>query len=581
MTSQRRGARWPWVAGAVAVPHSCPSTSSSTSFYVLDLTAVYLILAIGLNLTLGYAGQISLAHAAFMALGSYAVAILGQRGFPFELGLLVGVALAFTMGLVLGFPALKVKHHYLAMVTLGFNIIVFLVLRNWESLTGGSFGISGIARPVWGPISFKSDRAYYLYILGWAGVVVASAYWILTSRWGRAFRAIRENELRAEVVGVSLRNYKLMAFAIGAAYAGVGGALFAPLLAYIDPGAYTIDRSIQFLMMVVMGGLGRFEGPFIGAAVVTILPEALRASEGLYLIIYALAVILMMLFMPKGLVRLWDLALSVLARHRRAPAPMAAPAARPEREGRGRHAAPRSPGLDEALLSPVGPQSGEPRRGARRAAGDHRPQRFGQDHAVQLRDWGAPPSSGQVLFGGEDITGITADAVYRRGLARTFQLIQIFPDIDSIENMLMAAQERTGTLLGRLLRREEIVETDRAMTFLEYLGIAALRDNLATNLSYGQQKLLDFGMALMPEPQLILLDEPLAGVNPTMIKHLVDHILDLNAGGHTFVVIEHNMEVVMSLCRRIIVLSQGERIAEGTPAEVSGNPLVLDAYFGR
>ena len=191
------------------------------------------------------------------------------------------------------------------------------------------------------------------------------------------------------------------------------------------------------------------------------------------------------------------------------------------------------------------------------------------------------PSAGQVLFQGEDITGITADAVYRRGLARTFQLIQIFPEMTVLENMLMAAQERTGTLLGRLLRREETAETGRAMALLEYLGIATLRDNLASNLSYGQQKLLDFGMALMPEPQLVLLDEPLAGVNPTMIKHLVDHILDLNAKGHTFVVIEHNMEVVMSLCRRIVVLSQGERIAEGTPAEVSGNPLVLDAYFGR
>jgi branched-chain amino acid transport system ATP-binding protein len=191
------------------------------------------------------------------------------------------------------------------------------------------------------------------------------------------------------------------------------------------------------------------------------------------------------------------------------------------------------------------------------------------------------PSGGQVLFQGEDITGITADAVYRRGLARTFQLIQIFPEMTVLENMLMAAQERTGTLLSRLLRREETAETGRALALLEYLGIAALRDNLASNLSYGQQKLLDFGMALMPEPRLVLLDEPLAGVNPTMITHLVDHILDLNARGYTFVVIEHNMEVVMSLCRRIIVLSQGERIAEGTPAEVSGNPLVLDAYFGR
>jgi branched-chain amino acid transport system permease protein len=239
--------------------------------------------------------------------------------------LVLGAAVAFGWGVVVGFPALKVKHHYLAMVTLGFNIIAFLVLRNWEGLTGGSFGISSIARPAWGPLSFASDRAYYLYILGWAAVVVASAYWILTSKWGRAFRAIRENEMRAEVVGVSLRNYKLMAFAIGAGYAGIGGALFAPLLGYIDPGAFTLDRSIQFLMMVVMGGLGRFEGPFIGALLVTVLPEVLRASEGLYLVIFALAVILMMLFMPKGLVGLWDWATALLARDRGARAALAAP----------------------------------------------------------------------------------------------------------------------------------------------------------------------------------------------------------------------------------------------------------------
>ena len=283
-----------------------PLAFEQYKLYVASLTLVYLVMAIGLNLTLGYAGQISLAHGAFMAFGAYAVAILGQRGLPFELGLVLGAVLAFASGLLVGFPALQVKHHFLAMVTLGFNIMVFLVLRNWESLTGGSFGISGIGRPAWGALSFRSDRAYYVYILGWAAAVVFSAYWILGSRWGRAFRAIRENEMRAEALGVSLRNYKLMAFAIGAAYAGIGGALFAPLLGYIDAGAFTLDRSIQFLMMVVMGGFGRFEGPFIGAILVTVLPEVLRASEGLYLVIYAAAVILMMLFMPKGLVGVWD-----------------------------------------------------------------------------------------------------------------------------------------------------------------------------------------------------------------------------------------------------------------------------------
>jgi branched-chain amino acid transport system permease protein len=290
----------------IAVLLLLPFGLEQYKLYLASLTLVYLMLAIGLNLTLGYAGQISLATAAMMSFGAYAVALLVPVRVPFEVALLVGALFAFLWGLALGFPALKVKHHYLAMVTLGFNLIVYLVIRNWESLTGGSFGINAIRRPAWGPLHFTSDRAYYFYILGWTVLVVASAYWILHSRWGRAFRAIRENEMRAEVVGVNLRNYKLMCFAIGSLYAGIGGALFAPLLTYIDPSAFTLDRSFQFLIMVVLGGLGRFEGPFIGAAVVTLLPEALRASEGLYLIIYSLSVILMMAFMPKGLVTFWD-----------------------------------------------------------------------------------------------------------------------------------------------------------------------------------------------------------------------------------------------------------------------------------
>jgi branched-chain amino acid transport system ATP-binding protein len=191
------------------------------------------------------------------------------------------------------------------------------------------------------------------------------------------------------------------------------------------------------------------------------------------------------------------------------------------------------------------------------------------------------PSGGQVRFKGQEITGLSADRVHRRGIARTFQLIQLFPEMTVLENMLLAAQEREGTLLGRLLHREDGTASRRALELLEYLGIAGLRGHLASNLSYGQQKLLDFGMALMSGPELVLLDEPLAGVNPTMIKSLVGHIRALNEQGHTFVVIEHNMEVVMSLCRRIVVLSQGECIAEGTPNEVADNPMVLDAYFGR
>ena len=283
-----------------------PLALEQYKLFVGSLVLVYVIAGIGLNLTLGYAGQISLAHAAFLAFGAYSVAILQPLGVPFEVCALIGTAISFFFGLLIGFPALRVKHHYLAMVTIGFTIIVFLVLRNWESFTGGSFGIAGIERPSWGFVSFASDRAYYVYSLFWAVPVLASAYWIKNSRWGRAFKSIRENEMRAETLGVSLRNYKLMAFAIGAAYAGIAGALFAPLLGYIDPPAFFIERSILFLLIVVIGGLGRFEGPIIGAIVVVVLPELLRGSQSLYLIIFSVCIMLMMLFWPKGLIGLWD-----------------------------------------------------------------------------------------------------------------------------------------------------------------------------------------------------------------------------------------------------------------------------------
>ncbi len=190
-------------------------------------------------------------------------------------------------------------------------------------------------------------------------------------------------------------------------------------------------------------------------------------------------------------------------------------------------------------------------------------------------------TKGHVYFKNEEITNSSADAIYHRGISRTFQLIQLFPQMSVLENMLMAGQEQTGTMLGRLVRRDETKEMDRALKLLDYLGLAQFKENLAANLSYAQQKLLDFGMALMSDPKVILLDEPMAGVNPTMIKVLINHIQDLNAQGYTFVVVEHNMEAMMSLARRIVVLSQGEKIAEGTPAEIHENPVVMDAYFGR
>ena len=273
--------------------------------YLATLSCIYFISASGLNVILGYAGQISLAQAAFMGIGAYTVALLGPK-FSFWLALPLGGLVAFVLGLCLGFPSLKVKHHYLAMVTLGFNIIVYLVLTNEQQITGGPYGVFNIARPRIGAFKFTSDARYHIVVALVTFVFIMLLYWALNSQWGRAFKGIRENELRAEMIGVSLRNYKLAAFAIGSGLAGISGGLLAPLLSYIDPTIFVIGFSFQFLLMVVVGGIGRFEGPFIGTLIVTLMPEVLRIADRLYFVIFAFVAMLIMVFMPKGSVALWD-----------------------------------------------------------------------------------------------------------------------------------------------------------------------------------------------------------------------------------------------------------------------------------
>jgi len=305
LAASRAGRASLWIA--LALLAGLPLVVPDYPLYLASLTLIYALAALGLNLTLGYAGQVSLAQGAFMGIGAYGLALFTAQGVPFLLALAGGAALAFACGLLLGYPALKVKHHSLAMVTMGFNIIAFLLMRNEEWLTGGSYGLSGIPRPRLGPVSFADDRAYYLLVLAVTASVAALAARMIHSPWGRGLRAIRENEVRAEVVGVNLRNYKLAAFAVGALLGGIAGGLFAPLLRYIDPHAFSLERSIQLLLMVVVGGLGRFSGPLIGAVVVTILPEILRMTQGLYLILFSGLIMLLVLFRPQGLIALGDL----------------------------------------------------------------------------------------------------------------------------------------------------------------------------------------------------------------------------------------------------------------------------------
>jgi branched-chain amino acid transport system permease protein len=283
-----------------------PPLLKTYGIYLFSYWLVYVIATMGLNLTIGYAGQKSLGHAAFFGIGAYTVAILMKAGVSFWLGLPLAMLGCFVVGLALGFPALRVQTIYLAFATLGFNTAVWLVMRNEEWLTGGTFGINNIARPEVFGLKLTSPLAYYYFVLVVAVLLSLFMWKLLNSPWGKAFTALRDNPIRAESLGVNIQAYTLLSFAIGAVYAGVAGALFACLVEFIEPAPFTVGASIMMYLMVVVGGAGYFWGPLVGSAVGVLLPEWLRFAQAWYLFVFGVAVVLMMLWLPDGLLSIPD-----------------------------------------------------------------------------------------------------------------------------------------------------------------------------------------------------------------------------------------------------------------------------------
>lgn len=286
------------VIAALAI---APYGLGNYGIYLLSLWALYSVAAVGLNLTLGLAGQVSIAQAAFLGIGAYISALMTVNGIDFWVTLPLAGGTCFVIGILLGIPALRVQHHYLAFVTLGFNTLVFLVLRNETWLTGGTYGLSGINRPHLFGIDTNNPVVFFHICLVFMVAMGGFYFYLSRSPWGRAFKALRENPVRAASLGIDVRTYTLLAFAIGASYAGFAGAFYAPLVEYIDPLPFALNISLALLLMVIVGGAGYFAGPFLGAAVVTLLPEWLRVTEGYYLMVYAILVMVLMAVCPTGL----------------------------------------------------------------------------------------------------------------------------------------------------------------------------------------------------------------------------------------------------------------------------------------
>lgn len=288
---------------AIVSPHFL----KSYGIYLLTYWLIYVIATMGLNLIVGYAGLKALGHAAFLGIGAYTTAILMKAGLSFWLAMPAAAVVCFIIGLAVGFPALRVQMHYLAFATLGFNELVSLVFRNEEWLTGGTFGISNIARPSFLGMSLDGNIPYYYLVLAVATALFLLLWGILRSPWGKAFTALRDNAIRAESLGVNIQAYTLLAFAIGSAFAGIAGALFAPLVQFIEPAPFSGQISIMMYLMVVIGGPGYLLGPIVGAAIGVLAPEWLRVAEGWYLFVFGGVVIALMIWLPNGLLSIPDL----------------------------------------------------------------------------------------------------------------------------------------------------------------------------------------------------------------------------------------------------------------------------------
>ena len=565
---------------ALAVAALVPLVTSNTYYlFVAILIGISIVVTTGLNVLAGASGQVSLGQAGFYALGAYAGALVAARaGLSFWLALPVAALLGVVVGAVLGLAALRVSGPYLAMVTIAFGIIVEHGLIEWDALTGGFGGIADIARPSLGGPPLTLGR--YYYVVGLAVLAsLALARNLGRSPWGRALLAVRDSELAAASLGLNPYQVRTAAFTLGAAFAAVGGCLYAFLAGFVSPDSFTLQTSILFLLIVLFGGLGRVLGPVVGSVVLIVLPELLHGFSDYRLVMYGGLLLGSIYFLPGGVVG----ALARDGRGRRDADPAEAVAWKPE-------AAEAPPlearGLQMRFGGIVALADGHLALAPGRVHGLIGPNGAGKTTLLNILSGFYRPSAGVVALGARALTGLGPHRIARAGVARTFQTTRLFETLSVLENVLVGLLGgRPGSLAAALLGPPSVRARERrfraeARGLLAFVGYAGDPDVLARNLPFGHKRLVEIARALARRPAVLLLDEPAAGLSQEEIAGLADLIARIRAAGTSVLLVGHHMDLVMSVSDRVTVLNDGRVIAAGAPAEVQQNPAVLEAYLG-
>ncbi len=591
------------------------------AFYIdiVNMALIVAVLGFSLNFLIGYTGLISLAQGAMYGVGAYATAVVAtEAGLGFPLTVLLSVAVTAIGYTLIAWPALRVTGEYLILLTLAIQFVLVGVYTSWTPVTGGSGGIAGIPRPSWlAGSEFPSPTDLLPFVLVIFCIGLGLSLWVGHSPFGRTLRAVREDESAAVSIGTNVTYYKVMVFLVAGVLAGLAGSAYAHYLAFVSPISFSLDQSIFLIAVIVLGGVGNIFGTVLGAFILVGFPQLLLLAEldnqiaGLaQRFAYGLLLVLFMIYRPQGLVpEHVRIRLPRVARPLRRLAPplrRLAPT-RPPRDGVARTPRSRIPGPE---LTP----------GERGAAGDgpvvvatelHKsfggvrpadglsltlprgeitalvgPNGAGKTTLFNLLTGATPLDSGRVELHGRDVTDLAAWRRTGLGMARSFQDVRVFEGVRVIDNVAVAVPGQPGAHLSSLLGRPRATwrqgadTTAKAMSYLEFVGLADRADELASSLAFAEQKLLGLARLLATEADVLLLDEPASGIDRQWVDTILRLVRELADGGRTVCIVEHNLEIVRALASHAYFMDAGRIVADGTPDELMADPYLASIYFG-
>lgn len=604
--------RWSGLIIALVMAVVAPFFISSFVTSILTTSLVFAIFAVSLNIILGHGGLVSLGHAVFFGVGAYTVGLLVQQNFNhIALCILAGIAVSMVFALVMGPVILRTREIYFLMVTLAIGEVFRNIAISWRSLTSGDDGISGVNAGVIAGIDFSEGRNFYFLALGALVLTLITTRMLMEAPFGHALRALRDNRSRMSVLGVRPLSVQLTAFVIAAGLAGFAGGLFAYEKAFVSPDLFSVHTSAQALLMVVVGGAGSLFGPVIGAFVVEIIRGIGSIYTDRWQTVLGLLAVLVALVSPKVLMAgMWSMARpsfwkrpepavapSIIIRQ---PTPLSCqkPTAGKPVAGNSDIKTPQ-PALQkrdftstdgEAILrvdsiaKRFGGLSVLTSISMSVAPGERRgligPNGAGKTTFLNILSGIEQPTAGRVFFQSDDVTAIPSYGRAQRGVGRTFQIGNLFNDCTVRENIALSLVARDGYSLrfGRPLHHYSELQRETE-GLLEKWNLSAVAHVPVKLLSYGQRRVVEIVLALATKPKLLLLDEPAAGLSGAETKVIIETIGSLDPD-LTILIVEHDMDLIFSVCDRVTVIANGKVLAEGAGDEVRRSQLVIDAYLG-